>query len=109
MKFNLTSAKDLKDLAKKLMAGLSKLSIDDNIDGFLVKDLEIPAGEIATIQNKLTFIPTQYIITNQEGNALVTRLSTNTSATSDMVWNDKYLYLKNNGSTDVKISVFFMR
>ena len=26
-----------------------------------------------------------------------------------VLWNDKYLYLKNNGSTDVKISVFFMR
>ena len=109
MKFNLTSAKDLKDLAKKLMTGLSKLSIENNIDGFLVKNIEIPAGQIVTVRNELTFVPTQYIITNQEGNALVTRVSTNTDDTSNMVWDSNFQYLKNNGSTDVKISVFFMR
>ena len=109
MKFNLTSAKDLKDLAKKLTAGLSKLSVEDNVDGFLVKDLKIAAGDIATVRNELTFVPTQYIITNQEGNSLVTRVSTNTEATSNMVWDSKFLYLKNNGSADVIISVFFMR
>ena len=110
MKFNLTSAKDLKDLAKKLTAGLNKLTIENNVDGFLVKDLQIPAGGIASVRNELTFVPSQYIITNQTGNGLVTRVSTDTDDTKEMVWNSKLLYLKNNSTNnDVTISVFFMR
>lgn len=110
MKFNLTSSTDLKDLAKKLMAGLSKLTIENNVDGFLVKDLKIPANGVASIRNELTFVPTQYIITSQIGNGLITKVNTNSDDTKDMVWNSKLLYLKNNSTTtDVTVSVFFMR
>ena len=110
MKFNLTSAKNVIDLAKKLMAGLNKLTVQDNLDGFLVKDLVIPANQTVSVRNELTFVPGQYIITNQIGNGLVTRVSTDTPDTKDMVWNSKLLYLKNNSTTtDVTVSVFFMR
>tara|TARA_B100000902_G_scaffold382728_1_gene420745 strand:- start:375 stop:695 length:321 start_codon:yes stop_codon:yes gene_type:complete len=106
MKFNLTSAKDLIDLAKKLTVGLRKLSIEDNMEVFKVKDLEITAGSTVTIRNKLTFVPSQYIITSQKGNALVTKTGT---------WTNKFLYLKNNiphtevSGNDVIITVIFMR
>ena len=100
MKFNLTSAKDLIDLAKKLTVGLSKLSIEDNMEVFKLVDLEIGAGDTVTIRNKLTFVPSQYIITSQTGNGLVTKTDT---------WDSNFLYLINNGSNDVTITVIFMR
>ena len=100
MKFNLTSAIDLVDLAKKLTSGLTKLTIQDNMEGFTVQDIEIPSGQTVTIRNKLTFIPSQYIITSQKGNGLVTKTGT---------WDKSFLYLINNGSSDVTITVIFMR
>ena len=108
MKFNLTSARDLVDLAKKLTAGLSKLTIEDNMESFKEEALEISAGETLTIRNKLTFIPSQYIITSQEGNAVVTKA---TNPDTGDGWDSNFLYLKNNSTNhiDVTITVIFMR
>ena len=100
MKFNLTSARDLVDLAKKLTTGLTKLSIEDNMESFKEAEVEIKAGSTVTIGNKLTFVPSQYIITSQEGNALVTKTGT---------WDRSFLFLKNNGSNDVTVTIIFMR
>ena len=106
MKFNLTSARDLVDLAKKLTVGLTKLTIDENMESFKVEDLEIGNGATVTIGNKLTFVPKQYIITSQVGNGLVTR-EFNPDSGED--WDINFLYLKNNGSSDVTITVIFIR
>lgn len=107
MKFNLTSARDLVDLAKKLTVGLSNLTFDDNMETYKVENLKIlpydaskPNQNVVTIGNKLTFVPTQYIITSQEGNGLVTKTGT---------WSNKFLHLINNGSSEVTITVIFMR
>jgi len=100
MKFNLGSAKDLKELAKKLMAGLTKLNFEDNVEHQLLEDKVIIAGSTVSIENKLTFIPSKYIIVSQEGNGLVTKTGT---------WTNKTMYLKNNGAQNVTISVLFMR
>ena len=100
MKFNLTSAKNLVDLAKKLTVGLTKLTIEDNMESFKVEDLDIVSGTEVTIGNKLTFVPKQYIITSQVGNGLVTKTNT---------WDIDSLYLTNNGSSDVTITVIFIR
>ena len=100
MKFNLTSAKNLVDLAKKLTIGLTKLTIEDNMESFKVEDLDIANGTEVTIGNKLTFVPKQYIITSQVGNGLVTKTNT---------WDIDSLYLTNNGSSDVTITVIFIR
>ena len=100
MKFNLTSARDLTDLAKKLAHGLVRLRFEDNMESQKEVDLTIPNSSTLTIGNKLTFIPSQYIITSQEGNGLITKTG---------VWTNKFLYLKNNGSVDVTITVIFMR
>ena len=100
MKFSLETARDLQDLIRQLSLGLSKLNIEENMESFKVEGLEIDAGDTATIQNKLTFIPKQYILTSQEGNGLVTKSST---------WDINNLYLKNNGSSTVTLTVIFMR
>lgn len=100
MKFNLTSAKDLTDLAKKLAHGLVRLRFEDNMESQKEVALVIPASSTLTIRNKLTFIPSQYIITSQEGNGLITKTG---------VWTNKFLYLNNNGLVDVTITVIFMR
>ena len=100
MKFNLTSSINLVDLAKKLSVGLTKLSIEDNMENFKVTGVSIPAGDTVSIRNELRFIPTQYIITSQEGNALITKTGT---------WTNEFVYLINNGSSDVTITVIFMR
>ena len=100
MKFNLTSAKTVIDLVKQLKLGLRKLSLEDNVEGFTERDVKIASGATVTIQNKLTFVPKQYIITSQVGNGLVTKTDS---------WNENRLFLKNNGSSEVTITVFFMR
>jgi hypothetical protein len=100
MKFNLTSARDLTDLAKKLAHGLVRLRFEDNMESQKEVGLTITASGTLTIGNKLTFIPSQYIITSQEGNGLITKTG---------VWTNKFLYLKNNGAEDVTITVIFMR
>lgn len=114
MKFNLDIISDLRNLTKKLSVGLNLLDFDNNIEGFVVKDLEISPDQTISIENKLTFIPTKYIIMSQEGTGMVTKTG---------VWDKNTLYLKNNrirvysgtpilvetDSTSVTITVFFMR
>lgn len=100
MKFNLTSSRDLVDLVKKLSVGLRKLTIEDNMEVYKVKDLKIAAGQPVTIENNLTFVPSQYIITSQVGNGQVTKTNR---------WDNNFLYLINNGTSDVTITVIFMR
>lgn len=127
MKANsLSSAKNLQDLITKAIAGLKKLTFTDNFESFKVQDIVIPYDSTApnpeptviSIRNELTFIPSQYIITSQEGHGLVTRSkeelidqvntgNNNTNTTKD--WNLDYLYLQNNGPETVTITVIFMR
>lgn len=106
MKFNFSISKGLDDLIKKLMHGLGKLTFEDNMESFKVVDLEIPAGQVITISNKLTFVPSKYIIVSQEGNGLVTK---DVSPDTGKGWDNKFVFLKNNGSFTVKITVIFMR
>ena len=101
MKFSLENARDLQDLIRQLSLGLHKLSLDDNLEAFKVEDLQISAGTEASVRNKLTFIPKQYIITSQEGNGVVTKGAT--------TWDNTNLYLHNYGSVAVTITVIFMR
>jgi len=113
MKFSLETARDLQDLIRQLSVGLSKLNIEENMEAFKVENLEIAAGNTATIRNKLTFIPKQYIITSQEGNGLVTKdkglTDPSDPATNTIEWNVNNLYLKNNGSNAVTLTIIFMR
>ena len=117
MKANsLSSAKNLQDLITKAIQALKKLTFTDNFEAFKAQDIEIAPGQIVSIRNELTFIPSQYIITSQEGNGLVTKAKleiVNTPGGTNNTtqeWNLNYLYLKNNGLDEtVKITVIFMR
>lgn len=108
MKFNLNFAKDIKDMASRLMTGLSKLSFDDNFDSFRVQSVTIRANDYVSIQNKLTFVPDTYIICNQIGNGIVTKYTPFIEG-STREWDYRSLYLYNNGPDDVTVSIIFMR
>ena len=102
MRFALEAAKDLKDLARQLSVGLRKLTIEDNMEILKVKDVAMTANTEISIDNTLTFIPSQYILTSQTGNALITK--------GDTSWTISTLYLKNNDSSnDATITVIFIR
>ena len=108
MKFNLSFAKDIGDLASRLMQGLTKLNFDDNFSSFKEQGVIIKNGEYVSIQNKLTFIPDSYIIVNQKGHGIVTK-HTPIIAGVTQEWDANFVYLKNNGPNDVEISIIFMR
>ena len=101
MKFNISTASSLQDALKILLTGLTKISFTDNFESFEVQDIEIASGDIASVRNQLTFIPSKYIIVKQKGNGVVTM--------SDKTWTLSSLYLINNGPNDVIVSVIFMR
>jgi len=67
MKFSLSIANTVKQLAEKLTLGLTKLNFQDNMEGFFVENLKIGTDQTVSIQNKLTFAPSKYIIMSQEG------------------------------------------
>lgn len=108
MIFNLNFAKDIKELASKLMVGLSRLNFDDNFSAFRVQSVTIRANDYLTIENKLTFVPDTYIICNQIGNGLVTKY-TPYIGDSKRNWDSKFLYMYNHGPEDVVVSIIFMR
>ncbi len=101
MRFSLESARDITALIRSLSTGLRKLTLDENMDAFIVEDVDISANSEVTIGNKLTSIPKHYIITSQKGNALITK--------GDTEWTGRSLYLKNNDNTnDATITVVFV-
>ena len=100
MIFNFNLIRDLEDLIVELRAGFSKLDLTENTESFKTSLKINPRSELR-VPNQLRITPTQYLIVSQEGNGLVTKSST--------PWNNKSLYLKNNGDSTVKITVVFMR
>ena len=102
MKFNLDLIEDMGELLVALAMGLKRIDLHENTESFKKEDLKISAGKEVAIQNPLTFIPKQYVIVSQEGNGLVTKSSPNK-------WSDKAVYIKNNGSEQVTITIIFMR
>ena len=99
MKFNIERIEDIINLARQLAVGLRDLTFDDNFKSFKTT-VEISATSEAKIRNQLNFIPTEYIITSQEGAGQVTKGTT--------TWDSNYLSFKNNGTVEatVKIIVF---
>ena len=101
MKIGISNSKSLGMLTKALEIVLSRLSLTDNFESFELQDIEITSNTEVTIGNKLTSIPSKYIIVGQTGHGLISR--------GDTAWSQQYLYLKNNGPDTVKVSVIFMR
>lgn len=100
MKFDIEKIREVARLVKELAVGLGDLNFADNFRSF-EKDVTIPATSEARIVNELSFIPTKYIITSQTGDGLVTK--------GDTAWTDDLLYLKNNGSVSVTLTVVFLK
>ena len=91
------------ELIQELSVGLDNISFEDNFKSFLAENIEIRAGQVATLGNHLREgLPTKYIIVDQIGASLVTR-------SEDNPWTTSFLYLKNTGSEDVTISVLFIK
>lgn len=100
-KFNIERLRDVGRLVKELAIGIVDLNFADNFVSF-EKELVISATSEARIRNELQSIPKKYIITSQMGNGLVTKSSTTS-------WDSDYLYLYNNGSNEVTITVVFIK
>ena len=101
MKFNITRLIDIQKLTKVLDNGLRKLDFANNFESQVAEDIVISATSEASIRNELNFIPKKYIIVSQSGNGLVTKSSTE--------WTSEYLYLYNNGASEVTITVIFFK
>ena len=100
MKFSLENLGGLKQLIRELSAGLDKLTLEDNFEGFDTT-VTISSGSESKIRNELKFIPTRYIITMQEGNGNLTKSST--------VWTKDFLYMYNHGPDSVTATIRFLR
>jgi hypothetical protein len=87
-------------LTRQLAIGLRDLSLGDNFKGF-EETITISATSEAKIRNQLNFIPTKFIITDIDGNAVISRGST--------AWDENYVYLYNNGASSVTITVQFLK
>jgi len=103
MRFSLETSRDLKDLIKKLSTGLKKLDFEENIQCFKAT-VTIKAGATLSITNKLTFIPSQYIITSQNKSGQITR-----SDNPNTKWTKDSLFLENHGSHDIDCTVLFFK
>jgi len=101
MKIGISNSKTLESLTRALEIILSRLSLTDNFESFEVQDIEITSGNEVTIGNKLTTIPSKYIVVGQTGNGVISK--------GDTQWTAKYLYIKNNGPDTVKVSLIFLR
>lgn len=101
MKIGISNVKTIEGIIRLLETVLHRLSLTDNFESFEVQDVEITSGSEITIGNKLTIIPTKYILTGQIGHGVISK--------GDTQWTAKYLYIKNNGPDTVKVSMVFMR
>jgi hypothetical protein len=90
------------DLLDYLETCLTRLSLFDNLDGYIAENVTIAAGETAEIAHGLRTTPQFRIIVRQTGNGLVTD-------DPGKPFTDTFIYLKNNGVVSVTISVLIMR
>ncbi len=107
MKFSLNLARNLRQLALELSAGLKRLDFVENFSAFEIEDITIndqtqTPGDYK-IRNQLDpIIPQRMIIVKQTGNALVTAGAT--------AWSSDFVYLRNHSTTtDAIVSVIFFK
>ena len=101
MRFNLENIRTLPSLLKSLSSGLNKLTFGENFNTFKT-EVTIPATTELAIRNELRdVIPSEYFISRQTGNGLITDGTTE--------WTSDYLYLYNNGAVSATITVRFFK
>jgi hypothetical protein len=97
-----TSWRELSDALRDLFTGLTRLSLADNFESFEITNETIASGTTKTFANKLSTIPTRYIIVrNSAGMAI--------SDNGFSGWNSQTVSLKNVGASSTIISVIFLR
>jgi hypothetical protein len=77
---------------RELRVGMQNLSLKDNFDSFEVV-LNIPANTEVEVVNKLTTVPTYYLILRKDLGGL-------SVSDGDQTWTQSRLYLKNQSATD---------
>lgn len=84
---------------RELAYGLTRLTLADNFESYIVEDIVIAAGAEAQVQYQLPDdkLAKYYISLGQDGNGLVTKGPT--------AWTAKHIYLINNGAVQVTISI----
>lgn len=120
MKFNFLHLTSLNALKRFLQIGLHKLRFNENMEGFEV-EVELPPKAISpttgryvpgivTIENKLTFIPTKYIVLSFED------IGTDPTEPEATIFPIKYgeftkkdLKFANYNYRSIKVTLFFMR
>lgn len=115
MKFSLEDISDVSSLVTELAPGLRELNLEDNVEGFLKKDLKFLPLEKKAIANEAKFIPTKFIVVNQIGNGVISRqYAIARTVDKDRFptpkdWTQTQLFLVNTGREAVIVSIYFMR
>lgn len=97
---------DLWSWARDLVSGMVKMNFLENFESFRVDNLIISAGSEVSIYNQFKnringAIPSSRVIVRQQGNGVITDGTT--------AWTSEAVYLKNEGPSEVKISVIFFK
>jgi hypothetical protein len=99
MKFRLEGLKDIARIVKELAIGLRNLNFSDNFTSFEVDDT-ITSGSTIVVRNKLNLEPTRWILTDTNGDGVISRGST---------WDKNYISFKNNGSISATIKIIILK
>lgn len=115
MKFSLDNIVNIKDLVSELSAGLIKLTLEENIEGFLVKDIKFRRKEKIVVKNQADFIPSKFIILDQVGNGVISRQYSPARVGESEIyptpteWTSSQIFLVNTGKEPVIATIYFMR
>ena len=101
MKFNLATKADMAQVVRELSNGLSKLDLNDNFTGWQITSTIAAGAELQLVNQLQSGVPTKMVIVRQTGNGLVTDSGT--------PWTSDFVYIKNNGSVTVTVTIIFMK
>lgn len=91
---------------KELTGGLLKIDFEQNFQAFIVKNINIPAGQEVAVSNQFQnvypgTIPSGRIIIRQQGDANI--------IDGSKEWTATQLYLQNPSANDAVVSVLFFK
>jgi len=100
MKFNIEKIRDIVNLTRNLAVGLRNLTLADNFSTD-THTIEIEATSEYRLRHGLKTVPSGYIITQQSGNGLITKGTTE--------WTNQLVYLYNNGAVTVTLTIELLK
>lgn len=93
--------KTVNDLNGVIVTLSRYLSLQNNFDGQIIKNITFAAGETKTIPHKLGFLPRYRIILRQVGNGVLDDVPSG--------WNNFQVQMKNNGAVSVTATIMLLR